>query len=345
PRPLGEGRLRVPEGLELAWTEREDPPVECRLPYAAVSAGHFVRKEALKPLFAEPGGRHAAYQDERGRAVAQIVASRGERVLQVERRPLPEGASIALDQDGRAVREWLLESARKGHDGFMARVFDRHLSLAVSRRLLDTSVTPNQMTIFSTLLGLLGCVLFLGPTPAWDVVGALLVWLHSVLDGCDGELARLKHMQSRLGGILDFWGDNIVHVALFSCLGLSRYWTHGQPLYLGLAALASLASAGSAWLAFKNAFRPAADAPGFGGLASLPVHEGPAVALKRVEDALAQRDFIYLLVLVAIFGRQDLFLWCGAIGAPLFFIVLVYLTAQSQPVDSAALSPSHRGHT
>src|SRR2546426_3192414 len=36
---------------------------------------------------------------------------------------------------------------------------------------------------------------------------------HSILDGCDGELARLKFQHSRWGAVLDFWCDNVVHVA------------------------------------------------------------------------------------------------------------------------------------
>ena len=42
---------------------------------------------------------------------------------------------------------------------------------------------------------------------------------HSILDGCDGELARLKFQESRWGGILDFWGDNVVHSVIFAVHG------------------------------------------------------------------------------------------------------------------------------
>lgn len=354
-RPESADGLRLPPDLEVHWIARDgDHPVESAVPYAVVSGDHLVRRDALRALLAEPPTRHTAFQDGERRAVVQLIPTRGSRVVSVEKRPMAPGSFIRADR-GAETEEWLLAEARKGHDGFMARVFDRHLSLAITKRLLDTHVTPNQMTVFSTLAGIVGCILFLGPTPSWDIAGAGLVWLHSVLDGCDGELARLKYRQSRLGGILDFWGDNLVHVALFSCLGLSRYWTHDNPLYLALAAVASLASASSAWLAYKSSFRPAAEGSGFKGFGSLPTKDAASAALKRVSDALAQRDFIYLLVLVAIFHRQDLFLWCGAIGAPIFLIVLIYLTAQGsapegEPAQATAqatpaLTPSTRGRT
>ncbi|MBI5200119.1 MAG: CDP-alcohol phosphatidyltransferase family protein [Elusimicrobia bacterium] len=352
-RPVNADALRLPSGVEVHWIPRDgDHPVEVSLPYAVVSGDHFIRKEALCALLAQPPAGNAAWQDRARQNVVRVIAARGERVVRFERLPMPEGASHPV-AGAAETEDWLLDEARKSHDGFMARVFDRHLSLAISRRLLDTPVTPNQMTVFSTLVGLIGCILFLGPTPAWDIVGAGLVWLHSVLDGCDGEIARLKYKQSKIGGVLDFWGDNVVHVALFFCLGLSRYWTHNSPLYLGLAALASLSSAGSAWLAYKNAFKPAAEQTGFKGIAVIETKDATADALKKVEHTLAQRDFIYLLVLVAIFHRQDLFLWCGAIGAPIFLIVLMYLTAQSAAPEGGfdaaaqtepALTPSTRGN-
>ena len=53
-----------------------------------------------------------------------------------------------------------------------------------------------------------------------QTIGALLFLAHSILDGCDGELARLKFQQSRWGGVLDFWGDNVVHTVIFACMGV-----------------------------------------------------------------------------------------------------------------------------
>ena len=48
-------------------------------------------------------------------------------------------------------------------------------------------------------IGLLGALAFLSPAPAFQLAGALLFLTHSILDGCDGELARLKFLESPLG--------------------------------------------------------------------------------------------------------------------------------------------------
>jgi hypothetical protein len=53
------------------------------------------------------------------------------------------------------------------------------------------------------------------------------------------------------------------------------------------------------------------------------VTSGPSTRISRVADALARRDFIYLVVILSAFGKAHWFLVLAAIGAPLFFIALV----------------------
>ena len=91
--------------------------------------------------------------------------------------------------------------------------------LQISRRLAGTAITPNQMSLISIAVGICGGPFFLSSRPLMQTIGALLFLAHSILDGCDGELARLKFQQSRWGGVLDFWGDNVVHTVIFRLHG------------------------------------------------------------------------------------------------------------------------------
>jgi phosphatidylglycerophosphate synthase len=178
------------------------------------------------------------------------------------------------------------------------------------------------MTVFSTFLGLVGAAFFLGASRAAYVPGALLVWLHSVLDGCDGELARVRFQESPFGSDLDFWGDNVVHLALFTCLGVG-FWRTGNGIHtLVLAAVADLgviASAGTAW---QHRRRQRAES-------SVPAPEAGVAdgesKLAKLENSLAQRDFIYLLVLLAMVDCVYEFLWAAAIGGLLYFGIMLYL--------------------
>ena len=242
----------------------------------------------------------------------------------------PAGAGvfeIRGAQDLPRAEQWLLDGLVKDTEGFMSRHVERKISLAISRRLAPTEVTANQMTIVSVVVGLAGAAFFLSSRPAMQFAGALLFLGHSILDGCDGELARLKFQTSLLGGILDFWGDNVVHSAVFAAIAIG-WWRRSeeiQPLLLGSAAIAgTLLSAGFVYFQImsnpSNA-REARDGPLFTSVFS---RSGDS-RISRMADFLARRDFIYLVVILAAFGKASWFLILAAVGAPLFFLVLVGL--------------------
>jgi CDP-L-myo-inositol myo-inositolphosphotransferase len=64
-------------------------------------------------------------------------------------------------------------------------------------------ITPNQISLFSFLCSLLAAGLFaLGGYPAL-LFGGGLAQFASIIDGCDGEVARLKYLSSDYGGWLD----------------------------------------------------------------------------------------------------------------------------------------------
>ena len=72
-------------------------------------------------------------------------------------------------------------------------------------------VTPNQISLFSFLCSLLAAGLFaLGGYLAL-LLGGVLAQFASVIDGCDGEVARLKFQSSEFGGwfdaVLDRYAD------------------------------------------------------------------------------------------------------------------------------------------
>lgn len=204
-----------------------------------------------------------------------------------------------------AAEDWLLRSLIKDTEGFMSRHVERRVSLAITRRLVGTRITPNQMTLVSLTIGLLGAPFFLSAEPLLQIIGSLLFLTHSILDGCDGELARLKFQESPTGARLDFWGDNLVHVAVFGCMGGG--WAMAEaslwPLLLG--ALAITGTGASAYLvAHRDGGASAAGPPG------------------RLADAVANRDFIYLVLVLACFGRAHWFLIPVALGTPIFMMLV-----------------------
>lgn len=220
-----------------------------------------------------------------------------------------------------AAERHLLRSLIKVEEGFMSRHLERKISLAITRLLVRTPITPNAMTLVSLAIGLAGAACFLAWSRPWHVAGALLFLAHSILDGCDGEIARLRFLETRWGGLLDFWGDNVVHAAVFACLGLGWSRAGGGTLALACAALAVLGTLLSAGFVYHRTMART------GTPEATPVFTSVSrrreTAFSRAADALARRDFIYLVVVLAAFFRTHWFLVASAVGAPAFFLGLL----------------------
>ncbi|HEY5812842.1 MAG TPA: CDP-alcohol phosphatidyltransferase family protein [Terrimicrobiaceae bacterium] len=229
------------------------------------------------------------------------------------------------------VEAWLLRGLIKDSEGFMSRYVERKISLSVTRKLVNTPVTPNAMTFLSLAIGIVGAFCFIPAKNSSHLVGAFLFWLHSVLDGCDGELARLKFAESRWGGLLDFWGDNVVHAAVFSAIAAGVYIKKPSRAPVLLAASAVSGTLLSASMVYWTTMRSKpADGPLFTSvIKSSSPHLGNFQPAEKIADLLARRDFIYLVGALAMAGRVKWFLWMGSIGAPLYFLALAALSLKN----------------
>jgi phosphatidylglycerophosphate synthase len=233
---------------------------------------------------------------------------------------------VVTSMDVRVAERRLLRSLVKDTDGFMARHVERPISLQIVRRLAATAITPNQITMVSVAIGLFGAPFFLSALWPWQTIGALLFLAHSILDGCDGELARLRFQESRWGGVLDFWGDNVVHIVTFACMaaGWSLSAAASWPLLLGAAAI--LGNLGSAAFVYWQLMRVKDDS----GPLFTSVSATPDRRLARLLDAASRRDFIYLVLILALLGKSNWFLLLASLGAPIFFFLLVFLAMRER---------------
>jgi CDP-L-myo-inositol myo-inositolphosphotransferase len=114
-----------------------------------------------------------------------------------------------------SAERWLLRASGKSRDGFVSRYLNRPISRAVSQLLLKTSITPNLWTILITAFPVIGFLFLIRGNYFGFVIGALFFNLHSILDGCDGEIARAKYLDSEKGPGVDAIGD-LIALLLFS---------------------------------------------------------------------------------------------------------------------------------
>ena len=113
---------------------------------------------------------------------------------------------------------------KKDTDGPVSRILNRPISLMISKVLIKTGITPNQISVLSFVIGLAGASLFFFGEYFYLILGGIIVHIHSIVDGCDGEIARLKLRRTRYGGWLDSFLDRYVDAVII--LGLTYgYWS------------------------------------------------------------------------------------------------------------------------
>ena len=138
-----------------------------------------------------------------------------------------------------AERHLMRGQGRKTRDGPVSRVLNRPVSRWLSRYLVRTTVTPNQISLISWMLSCVAAGLMaVGGYPALAAGGAV-AQLASAVDGCDGEIARLKHSQSEFGGWFDAVLDRYADGVLLFGLMWHEFATTGSSLsvLLGFAAI------------------------------------------------------------------------------------------------------------
>ncbi|MEK0353759.1 MAG: sugar phosphate nucleotidyltransferase [Nitrosopumilus sp.] len=143
-------------------------------------------------------------------------------------RYMPLGDNFWIDVDDKTDRRnaelLICNKLKKDTDGPVSRILNRPISLRISKLLLKTGITPNQISVMSTVIGLVGASFFFSGEYFYLILGGILIHIHSIVDGCDGEVARLKLRQTKYGGWLDSVLDRYVDAAIIFGLAYG-YWS------------------------------------------------------------------------------------------------------------------------
>ncbi|WP_078491020.1 CDP-alcohol phosphatidyltransferase family protein [Streptomyces scopuliridis] len=135
---------------------------------------------------------------------------------------------------------------RRSGEHWAGRLYMREISLRVDRYLVNTRVTPNQVTYVMTVAGALAAPALLVPGITGAVLGVLAVQLYLLLDCVDGELARWKKQYSMTGVYLDRVAAYVCDAAVLLGFGLraADLWGTGRIDWLW-AFLGTLAALGA----------------------------------------------------------------------------------------------------
>lgn len=122
------------------------------------------------------------------------------------------------------------------YDGIVSRYLNRPLSRPAARALRGTPITPNGVTAFTLLLAFAtGAMIAAG----WNIAGGILIQAVSVIDGVDGELARLKAQATRFGAVFDAVTDRYGDAAMLAGMTVyaARFEAHSHAEFVGMLAL------------------------------------------------------------------------------------------------------------
>ena len=142
---------------------------------------------------------------------------------------VPEDSWFDIDtsQDLTKAKNYLLNnSSSKINDGSISKYINRPISQWMTSKIIDYPLTPNQISIAVFFISVFSGLIISIEGYFFLLLGALLAQLSSILDGCDGEIARLKLLESKFGG----WFDRVLdrYSDLFILMGLTfhTYFIH-----------------------------------------------------------------------------------------------------------------------
>ncbi len=181
----------------------------------------------------------------------------------------------------------------------------RKISGFISGFLIRTPVTPNQVTIISLILGIISGVFFSLGEYTYTITAGLLYFLSTVFDQCDGEVARLKQMETEFGRKLDIVVDAIVNAVIFIGITIALYTKICSVLVIiaGFFAMTGITISLLMTTYFSHDSKIDTEA-------------------KEMLDKLNNKDFFYIIMLLmVIFNQMIWFLLIMAVGTNIYWIV------------------------
>jgi CDP-L-myo-inositol myo-inositolphosphotransferase len=179
----------------------------------------------------------------------RVLAKRGKaKILDIK-----DGFWIDVDDEEafKKVEGKLLGTLEKTSDGPISRYLNRPISTRISKYLVKTSITPNHISFFSFVLCCIGAFFFFLGKYHYLLLGAILAQVSSVVDGCDGEIARLKFQETEFGAWFDAVLDRYADAFLLFGLTYYVYFLSGNLLYLFVGFLAIIGTFMNSYTADK----------------------------------------------------------------------------------------------
>ena len=224
-----------------------------------------------------------------------------------------EEETIKKNGDFKSLQKRLVKGSGLNHDSSITRICSRPASQFLTSLFLKTPISPNQITLFSFTLGFISALLFLKGEYSTNIIAGMFLVLSTWVDGADGEIARLKFMETDIGKKLDIYCDNIIHFLIFVAIGFGVCQTTGNILYLYIGGLAGIGGLLAFFLLSPLLIEK-----------RTPESQLHSLNDQGLAEKFANRDFIHFLFLVSVINQLEIFISLAAIGTNIFVAYLIY---------------------
>ncbi|MDR1381076.1 MAG: CDP-alcohol phosphatidyltransferase family protein [Tannerella sp.] len=116
-------------------------------------------------------------------------------------------------------------------ENYLDRWFYRPVGFRIARRLRNTGITPNMVTVISIFVGAAAGPLFYCDSRLLVLLGIASLVVANILDCVDGQLARLTGIKSEIGRVLDGFAGDVWFILIYVFLALKLKSEYGTGLF------------------------------------------------------------------------------------------------------------------
>ena len=232
------------------------------------------------------------------------------------------------------AEKFLAESIRHATSGPVARYINKRFSLPISLFLSRIWFSPHAITVINIVIGLFSGVFVADGHNYWIILfGAALFQLASVVDGCDGEVAKLTFRCSKFGQYIDSVSDNLSLGSFMTGL-IAGYWrsTHSPVAFIVGAVMICFTSLTLFWMIrYLKQNTQSASLVTFDKEYLQKLSQGPKWLLTFIKYGkyMLKKDvFSFMFLLFAICGVLYWWLFIAAFGTTIAAVILTYLNLQ-----------------
>ncbi|ODS31591.1 MAG: Bifunctional IPC transferase and DIPP synthase [Candidatus Scalindua rubra] len=200
---------------------------------------------------------------------------------------------------------------------------NRKISRLITEQLVKTPITPNQTTFLSLMIGIVSAWFF-WQGGYWNyLAGGLVFQLSFIFDQCDGEIARLKFMESKIGGWFDAFCDSIIRTFIILGMTGSLYAESNQSLVLILGIISSIGIFVSTMAGSYETFKKE-ESIDYTNKESTDASIEKGNKLSAFIDKFNNTDSFSIIIFICILSGQLVwFLWTIGIGSFGFTLVIL----------------------